>query len=87
MRRSDAAAVADAVSDSVSEGIIPMDQAEQLCIVCGVFIHWQAEDDKKIYEYNYEATKQSIANAMAGSPSAEEMVAGKEKASHPFRGF
>ena len=81
------AAVADAVSDSVSEGIIPMDQAEQLCIVCGVFIHWQAEDDKKIYEYNYEATKQSIANAMAGSPSAEEMVAGKEKASHPFRGF
>ena len=81
------AAVADAVSDSVSEGVIPMDQAEQLCIVCGVFIHWQAEDDKKIYEYNYEATKQSIANAMAGSPSAEEMVAGKEKASHPFRGF
>ena len=81
------AAVADAVSDSVSEGVIPMDQAEQLCIVCGVFIHWQAEDDKKIYEYNYEATKQSIANAMAGSPSAEEMIAGKEKASHPFRGF
>ena len=81
------AAVADAVSDSVSEGIIPMDQAEQLCIVCGVFIHWQAEDDKKIYEYNYEATKQSIANAMAGSPSDEEMVAGKEKASHPFRGL
>ncbi len=81
------AAVADAVSDSVSEGVIPIDQAEQLCIVCGVFIHWQAEDDKKIYEYNYEATKQSIANAMAGSPSAEEMVAGKEKASHPFRGF
>ncbi|MEC7502483.1 MAG: formaldehyde-activating enzyme [Planctomycetota bacterium] len=81
------AAVADAVSDSVSEGVIPMDQAEQLCIVCGVFIHWQAEDDKKIYEYNYEATKQSIASAMAGSPTAEEMVAGKEKASHPFRGF
>ena len=81
------AAVADAVSDSVSEGVIPMDQAEQLCIVCGVFIHWQAEDDKKIYEYNYEATKQSIANAMAGSPSAEEMVAGKENAAHPFRGF
>ena len=81
------AAVADAVSDSVSEGVIPMDQAEQLCIVCGVFIHWLAEDDKKIYEYNYEATKQSIASAMAGSPSAEEMIAGKEKASHPFRGF
>ena len=81
------AAVADAVSDSVSEGVIPIDQAEQLCIICGVFIHWQAEDDKKIYDYNYAATKESIANAMSGSPSAEQMVAGKEKASHPFRGF
>ena len=81
------AAVADAVSDSVSEGVIPIDQAEQLCIICGVFIHWQAEDDKKIYEYNYAATKESIASAMSGSPSAEQMVAGKEKASHPFRGF
>ena len=80
-------AVADAVADCVKSGVIPKDQCDNLCIVCGVFIHWQAEDDKKIYEYNYEATKQSIANAMAGSPSAEEMVAGKEKASHPFRGF
>ncbi len=81
------AAVADAVSDSVADGVIPKDQAEQLCIVCGVFIHWQAEDDKKIYEYNYAATKESIKNAMAGSPSVDEMLSGKEKASHPFRGF
>ena len=80
------AAVADAVSDSVSEGVIPMDQAEQLCIVCGVFIHWQAEDDKKIYDNNYKATLDSIANAMHGKPTADEMIAGKD-AAHPFRGF
>ena len=81
------AAVANAVADSVAEGVIPKDQAEQLCIVCGVFIHWLAEDDKKIYDYNYEATKESIANAMAGEPSADAMLEGKETASHPFRGF
>jgi len=81
------AAVANAVADSVAEGVIPKDQAEQLCIVCGVFIHWLAEDDKKIYDYNYEATKQSIANAMAGEPSADAMLAGKDAAEHPFRGF
>ena len=81
------AAVAKAVADSVADGVIPENQCEDLVIVCGVFIHWEAEDDKKIYEFNYEATKQSIASAMAGKPSAAEMVAGKDKAAHPFKGF
>src|SRR5712672_4864986 len=34
------AAVANAVADSVEQGVIPKDQAENLVIVCGVFIHW-----------------------------------------------
>src|SRR5271166_1617368 len=33
-------AVAKAVADSVAEGVIPVSQAEELVIVCGVFIHW-----------------------------------------------
>ena len=40
-------------------------------IVCGVFIHWEANDDKKIYQYNYDATKLAIARAMKNEPSAE----------------
>src|SRR6185312_9230067 len=51
------AAVAKAVADSVADKVIPHDQAEKLVIVCGVFIHPAAEADKKIYDYNYEATK------------------------------
>lgn len=81
------AAVAKAVADSVAEGIIPKSQAEDLVIVCGVFIHPAAEDNKKIYQYNYESTKQAIANAMACKPTADEMVAGKDRAEHPFKGF
>jgi 5,6,7,8-tetrahydromethanopterin hydro-lyase len=81
------AAVAKAVADAVAEGVIPKDQCEDLVIVCGVFIHPQAEDDKKIYEFNYQATKDSIANAMSGKPTADEMVEGKDSAEHPFRGF
>ena len=81
------AAVAKAVADSVAEGVIPKDQSESLVCVCGVFIHPEAEDDKKLYDFNYEATKMAIANAMNGSPSADEMIAGKEEAVHPFRGF
>jgi len=81
------AAVAKAVADSVGDGVIPKKDAEDLVIVCGVFIHWEAEDDKKIYQYNYEATKQAIASAMKGKPSVKEMLEGKDKAAHPFRGF
>ena len=81
------AAVAKAVADSVAAGVIPKDQTEKLVIVCGVFIHPAAENDKKIYDYNYEATKQAIAAAMTGKPTADEMVAQKDSASHPFKGF
>src|SRR4029078_12806830 len=76
-------AVAKAVADSVEAGVIPKDQCDKLVIVCGVFIHWEAEDDKKIYQYNYEATKLSIARAMKNEPSAAEMLAKKDTAKHP----
>ncbi len=81
------AAVAKAVADSVAEGVIRADQCEDLVIVCGVFIAPTAEDNKKIYDFNYEATKLSIKNAMTGQPTAAEVVAGKDTAQHPFKGF
>lgn len=81
------AAVAKAVADAVAEGTIPEDQTEELVIVCGVFIHKAAEDNKKIYDYNYEATKLSIERAMKSEPSASEMIAKKDNAAHPFKGF
>src|SRR5579862_5232672 len=58
------AAVAKAVADSVAAGVIPKSDVENLVIVCGVFIHWEAKDDTKIYQFNYEATKLSISRAM-----------------------
>jgi 5,6,7,8-tetrahydromethanopterin hydro-lyase len=79
-------AVAKAVADSVADGIIPKNKAEDYVIVCGVFIHPAANDDKKIYQYNYDATKLAIKSAMAGKPTVDEMIAGKEQV-HPFRGF
>ena len=80
-------AVAKAVADSVAEGVIPANEADDLFITVGVFIHWEAKDDKKIYDYNYQATKESLKNAMAGKPTIDEIIAGKDKAAHPFRGF
>lgn len=67
------AAVAKAVADSVEAGVIPKNKAEDYVIVCGVFIHPAAEDNKKIYDYNYEATKMAIASAMTGKPTVSSM--------------
>ena len=78
------AAVAKAVADSVAAGVIPASQAEELVIVCGVFIHKAAKDDTKIYEYNYAATKEAIARAMRGEPKIDEITAKKDSAKHPF---
>jgi 5,6,7,8-tetrahydromethanopterin hydro-lyase len=77
------AAVGRAVVDSVAEGVIPKDKAEEYVIICGVFIHWDAADNAKIYKYNYDATKLSIARAMRGEPKMDEIIAKKETA-HPF---
>ena len=80
-------AVARAVADSVADGVIPRDKCEDFVIICGVFIHWEANDDKKIHDFNYEATKKAIEFAMKGAPSVDEMLAKKDSAKHPFAGF
>ena len=79
------AAVAKAVADSVAAGVIPKSEAENLVIVCGVFIWTTAKDKKKIYDYNYEATKLAIQNAMRGEPKIDEITAKKDTAKHPFK--
>ena len=78
------AAVARAVVDSVREGVIPSDQVDDLCVIVGVFIHWEATDDKKIFDWNYQATKESIARALGGEPTAQTVLDGAAEARHPF---
>ena len=80
------AAVARAVVDSVRDGVIPEEQVDDLCIVVGVFIHWDASDDQKIFDWNYQATKESIARAMRGEPSAQQVLDAEAEARHPFAG-
>ena len=76
--------VAMAVADCVEDGTIPADEADDLFICVGVFIHWLAEDDALIEKFNYEATKEALKRAIAGTPSAAEVVAEKATALHPY---
>jgi 5,6,7,8-tetrahydromethanopterin hydro-lyase len=78
-------AVAMAVADSVADGTIPADEADNLFICVGVFIHWMAEDDNKIQDFNYRAVKESIARAVKGEPTAAEVTAKRGSSDHPFQ--
>jgi 5,6,7,8-tetrahydromethanopterin hydro-lyase len=49
-----------------------------------VFIHWDAADDKKIQQYNYQAVKESITRAVKNEPRASEVVAKRDQVKHPF---
>jgi 5,6,7,8-tetrahydromethanopterin hydro-lyase len=78
------AAVARAVVDSVREGVIAEGDVDDLCIICGVFIHWEATDDKKIFDFNYQATKEAIARALGNEPSLRSILDAAADARHPF---
>ena len=78
------AAVAKAVMDCVEDGTIPAGEAEDLFVSVGVFIHWEASDDKKIQQFNYEATKEALKRAVDGEPSASDVLAQRGSVSHPF---
>jgi bifunctional enzyme Fae/Hps len=81
------AAVAKAVADAVEEGTIPRDLVEKLVIICGVFVHPKAKDSRRIYHYNYGATKLAIKRAMEGYPPLEKILYEKERAKHPLVDF
>jgi 5,6,7,8-tetrahydromethanopterin hydro-lyase len=78
------AAVARGVVDAVKEGVISQGDVDDLCIIAGVFIHWEATDDKKIFDYNYQATKEAIARAVANEPSVSAVLDSEAAARHPF---
>jgi len=81
------AAVAKAVADSVEEGIIPAEKVDDWVIVCSVFIHPQANDYRRIYQYNYGATKMALKRALKKYPSLEKINYDKDRAKHPIMGF
>ncbi|GBG14331.1 5,6,7,8-tetrahydromethanopterin hydro-lyase [Novimethylophilus kurashikiensis] len=76
--------VSMAVMDCVEEGIIPAAEADDIFICVGVFIDHNADNDERIQDWNYQATKQAIKNAIARFPSAEHVLEERKKAAHPF---
>jgi bifunctional enzyme Fae/Hps len=81
------AAVAKAVADAVEEQVIPKEKVDDWVIICSVFIHPQATDFRKIYQYNYGATKLALKRALSKYPTLEKIFYDKDRAKHPIMGF
>ena len=81
------AAVAKAVADSVEDGIVPREKIDDWVIIASVFVHPQANDFRKIYQYNYSATKLALKRALARYPTLDKMLYDKDRAKHPIMGF
>jgi bifunctional enzyme Fae/Hps len=81
------AAVAKAIADAVEEGIVPKDGVEDWVVICSVFVHPDAKDFRKIYHYNYGATKLALKRAMTNYPSLEKIIYEKDRAKHPIMDF
>lgn len=77
-------AIAMAVVDSVYDEVIPEDEAEDICLICGVLIQPEAKDNDKIYKNNYEAMRLAIKRAFTGEPSIDEILNEKDSVEHPF---
>ncbi|MFH0861204.1 MAG: bifunctional 5,6,7,8-tetrahydromethanopterin hydro-lyase/3-hexulose-6-phosphate synthase [Candidatus Altiarchaeota archaeon] len=81
------AAVAKAVADAVEEGTIPKDKIDEWVIVASVFVHPKATNFRRIYQYNYGATKLALSRALTDYPTWDKILFDKDRATHPIMGF
>ena len=78
------AAIAKAVLDSVQERVIPAAVENELLVIASVYINGNAADKNKLFEFNYEATKLAISNAMRQSPTVDDLLLNKDNIVHPL---
>lgn len=81
------AATGDAIVDCLAEGILPKDEADELCMIIMIWLDPRCAEDenldkKDLYRTNYEATKLAISRAMTGKPTVDELIANRKTVKH-----
>src|SRR4029453_3640035 len=78
------AAVARAVVDSVEQGVIPRERAEDYCVLVGVFIHRDTKKATKNQRLKLPATKETHPPGPAKKPAGPGVNPGGKAAKAPF---
>jgi 5,6,7,8-tetrahydromethanopterin hydro-lyase len=81
------AATGDAIVDCLSEGILPKQDVEELCMIIMIWLDPRCArdnnlDKRDLYRTNYEATKLAISRAMKGEPTVDELISNRKSISH-----
>ena len=77
------AGVAAGVADAVAAGVIPEKEADDLLLICAVWVDPQADDADALFSNNREATRSSLVIARAGLPVAADAVAKRGEVWNP----
>ncbi len=80
------AAIAKAIADCLEEGVIPIEKADEWVCIVSVFIHPNAKDPRKIYQFNYAATRLAVRRAIGRYPPLNKLWFDKDRAKHPVAG-
>ncbi len=78
------AGVAQGVLESVSGGVIPADEVDDLVLIAAVWVDWAAEDEEAIYSGNVQATRDALAAGAEGRPAIDELLALRAEPENPF---
>jgi len=81
------AALGDAIVDALIEGILPKDEADELCIIVMVWLDPRCADHAELdrvdlYRTQYEAMKIALGRAMKGEPTVEQLIANRKSVKH-----
>jgi 5,6,7,8-tetrahydromethanopterin hydro-lyase len=78
------AGVARGVADAVADGVIPIDEADQLLLIAAVWVDWAADDATAVFENNARATRAALEAGVLAAPGVQEVLAARHVPRNPF---
>ena len=79
------AGVARGVARAIDDGVVPAKAVNDVLLLAAVWVNWEADDDRAVYEANAEATRLALQAGAEGRPSLGEVQAAGEPWNAFFR--
>ena len=78
------AGVAGGVADAVADGVISVEEAEELLLIAAISVNPAARDAMLVYQNNRAATRNALENGVVGAPKLDEILAARHEPANPF---
>lgn len=78
------AGVAAGVAQAVRAGFVLSGDVDALLLIAAVWVAWNAEDDRLVFENNREATRMALEAGARGLPEIDRVLAAADAPENPF---